>query len=284
MALSTGRELIEDGYKNGYAIGGFCVFNMEFVAAVVEAAEEEKSPVILLIGEKAIDYAGLDYISNISKTAADAASVPVVIQLDHGTSFDSNVKCLKAGFSALMFDGSAQLFEENVSITSQIVKMAHSCGIPVEGEIGKVPGAEQNYTPEEISAMKTNPARVREFVELTKLDTLSVALGAVHRMQTKSAVLDMALLKKIHKEVDIPIILHGASGVTIESIQDGIKNGIAKVNVGTQLLMAFLNETYQYGVERPEEVDYRKIFKKARASVKDIAKSYMRLFGCSGKA
>lgn len=284
MTLVTSKKIIDNAYKERYAIGGFCAVNMEIIEAIIEAAQEENSPAIILINEEVIKYAGITVIKNIVKAAAEEVTVPIVLQLDHGSGFEANAKCVNAGFTSLMFDGSALPYEENIRITLRVVEMGHSCNIPVEGELGRVPIAEQDFTQAEVSAMKTQPEKVKEFVERTGIDTLSVALGSVHRMLFKNALLDIDLLKRIVDIVEIPIVLHGASGVTIDSIREGIENGIAKINVGTQIYIAFLNEIQKARLEMPNATDPKKILSRGKDAVKEIVKNYMRLFGCSEKA
>ena len=265
-------------------MGAFNANNMECIQAVIETAEQEKAPVILQVSQGAIKYAGLEMAVTMVKTLAEIASVPVVLHLDHGTSFEQNVRCLRAGFTSLMYDGSLTPLEKNVGITSKIVEIAHTVGIPVEAELGRVAGTEDKLSPEQVEALKTNPLQAREFVERTKCDSLAVAVGSVHRMRTREAELDIPRLKRIREVVDIPLVLHGSSGVALDSIKEGIANGLCKINVATQLSMAFLRGIQEGLGKMPDEVDFRKILILGKNAVQEVIREYMRVFLCCGKA
>ena len=275
MALVTGKELLEDARKRGYAVGAFNANNLEYVQAIIEAAEEEKAPVILQASQGAIKYAGLDHIVAMVKVSAEKATVPVVLHLDHGTDFLQNVRCLRAGFTSLMFDGSSLSFEKNAAITKKIVEIAHACNVPVEAELGKVPQAGQ-VTREDVEALK--------FVEITGIDSLAVAVGSVHAMREQSADLDIDRIKKISELVGIPLVLHGASGVTDEGYKDAIPAGICKINIATELNKACMKAAKEAIAKDPNVIDLRKVLKPGREAMKERVKAKMRLFGTSGKA
>lgn len=283
MPLVSSKEWLLKAQKEKFAIGAFNANNMEFVEAVIETAEEEKAPVFLQISQGAIKYAGLEMATNMVRTAAELASIPVILHLDHGTDFEQNVRCLRAGFTSLMFDGSKLPFEENVKITAKIVEIAHSCSIPVEAELGQVGQSKDKLTPEQIEALMTQPEEAAKFVELTKCDSLAVAIGSVHAMKTREARLDIERLKKIRKLVNIPLVLHGSSGVALDSIQEGIANGICKVNVATQLSMAFIKGMADALKANPNEVDARKILLPGKLAVKEKVREYIKVFNSSGK-
>jgi len=283
MPLVSSKEWLLKAQKEKFAIGAFNANNMEFVEAVIETAEEEKAPVFLQISQGAIKYAGLEMATNMVRTAAELASIPVILHLDHGTDFEQNVRCLRAGFTSLMFDGSKLPFEENVKITAKIVEIAHSCSIPVEAELGQVGQSKDKLTPEQIKALMTQPEEAAKFVELTKCDSLAVAIGSVHAMKTREARLDIERLKKIRKLVNIPLVLHGSSGVALDSIQEGIANGICKVNVATQLSMAFIKGMADALKANPNEVDARKILLPGKLAVKEKVREYIKVFNSSGK-
>jgi fructose-bisphosphate aldolase class II len=283
MPLVSSKEWLLKAQKEKFAIGAFNANNMEFVEAVIETAEEEKAPVFLQISQGAIKYAGLEMATNMVRTAAELASIPVILHLDHGTDFEQNVRCLRAGFTSLMFDGSKLPFEENVKITAKIVEIAHSCSIPVEAELGQVGQSKDKLTPEQIEALMTQPEEAAKFVKLTKCDSLAVAIGSVHAMKTREARLDIERLKKIRKLVDIPLVLHGSSGVALDSIQEGIANGICKVNVATQLSMAFIKGMADALKANPNEVDARKILLPGKLAVKEKVREYIKVFNSSGK-
>jgi fructose-bisphosphate aldolase class II len=284
MPLVTSTEILRNAFRQGYAVGAFNANNLEYVQGIIEAATEEKAPVILQVSQGAIKYAGLTMAAEMVKVAAQEAPVPVVLHLDHGTDFEQNVRCLRAGFTSLMYDGSLEPLEKNIAVTRKLTEIAHAVGIPVESELGRVAGTEDGYEETKIEGLMTDPRQAREFVERTHCDSLAVAVGSVHRMQTKAAPLDIARIRAIRNEVDIPLVLHGGSGVSVESLSEAMKAGIAKINVATQLNMAFVRGMADFTRAHPEEADPRKPLGEARKALKEIVRSHIRLFGCAGKA
>jgi len=304
--LVTNKDLMVPARKNGYAIGAFNVQNLESMSAIAEAATEEKSPVIMQITPSVIKYAGLAYISNLVKTAAQLAPVPVAMHLDHGEDFETAAKCIDAGFSSVMIDGSFLSFEENVAVTKRVVSVAHPKGVSVEAELGKLAGVEERSV-EEKEAILTDPEAAVEFVEKTEVDALAVAIGTSHgAYKFKSeAKLDLERLKIISEKVSIPLVLHGASsvpqwivekankygaelsgakGIPEEQIKKAISLGIAKINIDTDLRLAFTATVREVLTNSPKNFDPRKILGPARDAMKEVAKGKMRLFGSAGKA
>ena len=304
--LVTNKDLMVPARKNGYAIGAFNVQNLESMSAIAEAATEEKSPVIMQITPSVIKYAGLAYISNLVKTAAQLAPVPVAMHLDHGDSFETAVKCVEAGFSSVMIDGSFLSFEENVAVTKRVVSVAHPKGVSVEAELGKLAGVEERSVAEK-DAILTDPEAAVEFVEKTGVDTLAVAIGTSHgAYKFKSeAKLDLERLKMISEKIGIPLVLHGASSVPQELVEKANKYGaeltgakgipedqylkaiplgIAKINIDTDLRLAFTATVREVLTNTPKNFDPRKILGPAREAMKEVAKGKMRLFGSAGKA
>jgi len=283
MPLVTSKEILERALAERFAVGAFNANNMEMVQAIVETAQEERAPVILQVSQGAIRYAGLEYAAGLVKIAASLADVPVVLHLDHGTDFDQNVRCLRAGFTSLMFDGSKLPYEENVAITRRVCEIAHIAGIPVEAELGRVLQAKDGVTPEEVEAAMTDPDQAREFIERTGADSLAVAVGSVHAMESREATLDIARIEAIRQKVGVPLVLHGSSGVKHESIVEAIEHGICKINVATYLNQAFV-EGMRAGFEKhPHEVDPRKYLGLARENVKEAVREKIRLFKSSGR-
>ncbi len=283
MPLVSSTEWLLKAQKEKFGIGAFNANNMEFVEAIIETAEEEKAPVIIQVSQGAIKYAGLEMATAIVKAAAELASVPVILHLDHGTDYLQNVRCLRAGFTSLMFDGSALSFEDNVKMTAKITEMSHACKIPVEAELGKVLQIGDNNSPETIEKAMTQPDEAVKFVELTKIDSLAVAIGSVHAMKDRTAKLDIPRLKKIRSMINIPLVLHGSSGVDPESIKEGIANGLCKINVATQLSVSFVKAIGETFNKNPAEKDMRKILLPGKNAVKDRVREYMGYFGCKGK-
>ena len=284
MPLVTTKEILNKAMREKYAVGAFNANNIEMVQGIIEAAEGENAPVILQASQGAIKYAGLENVTAIVKNAAAVAKVPVALHLDHGTDFEQNVQCLRMGFTSLMFDGSKLPYKENVSITRSVVEMGHAVGVPVEGEIGKIAGTEDHITVEEVEAAMTEPEEALRFVQDTGVDSLAVAVGSVHRMKTKEAKLDHERIRKIAELVKIPLVLHGSSGVMDDEMRKGIKEGLCKINVATQLNMAFVEGMRKALKEKPEEVDPRKILQVSKQLLKEVVKDRIRVFGCAGKA
>ena len=304
--LVTNKDLMVPARRNGYGIGAFNVNNLEAVLAVAEAATEEKSPVIVAVTPGAIKYGGLPYLSRIVRTAAELASVPVALHLDHGEDFETASKCVGAGFTSVMIDGSSLKFEDNTALTKHVVEMAHPKGVSVEAELGRLAGVEES-TVEEKDAILTDPAVAKEFVDRTGVDMLAVAIGTSHGAYKFKAEpkLDFERLKLITKQVSIPLVLHGASsvpswiiekaskygaelggakGIPEEHIQKAISMGIAKINIDTDLRLAFTAAVREVLANSPKEFDPRKILGPAKEAMKQVVRGKMRLFGSSGKA
>jgi len=306
IVLVTNKDLMVPARKNGYAVAAFNVQNLESLKAIAEAATEENSPVIIQITPSVIKYAGLPYISSLVKIAAQLAPVPLTMHLDHGEDFDTASKCVDAGFTSVMIDGSFLKFDENVSLTKRVVSIAHPKGVSVEAELGKLAGVEERSV-EEREAILTDPKTAVEFVEKTGVDALAVAIGTSHgAYKFKSeGKLDLERLKLISETVSIPLVLHGASsvpdwliekatkygaslsgakGIPEEQIKKAISLGIAKINIDTDLRLAFTATVREVLANSPKEFDPRKILDPAKDAMKEVAKSKMRLFGSSGKA
>jgi len=282
MPLVTSKEMLQAALEGHFAVGAFNANNMEQVQAIVQAAVEERAPVILQVSQGAIRYAGLEFATAMVKAAAAEADIPVVLHLDHGTDFDQNVRCLRAGFTSLMFDGSKKPYEENVATTARVAYIAHVCGIPVEAELGQVLQSTDGVSEEQVKAAMTNPDQAADFVKRTTCDSLAAAVGSVHAMKAAEASLDIERIKAIHAAVPIPLVLHGSSGVKEESEVEAIDYGIAKINVATMLNQAFTNAMRKALADMPKEVDPRKILIVGRDAVKETVRHKMRLFRSSG--
>jgi fructose-bisphosphate aldolase class II len=292
--------------RKAYAVGAFNINNLEAALAVAEAATEEKSPAIVAVTPSAIKYAGLPYLSKIIRTAAESASVPMSLHLDHGEDFETASKCVAAGFTSVMIDGSHLGFEDNITLTKKVVDMAHPKEVSVEAELGRLAGVEEK-TVKEKEAILTDPNVAKEFVDRTSVDALAVAVGTSHgAYKFKSeAKLDFERLKTIRDKVDLPLVLHGASsvpawiiekaakygaqlegakGIPEEHIKKAISFGIAKINIDTDLRLAFTATIREVLTNSPKEFDPRKILGPAKEAMKEVIKGKMRLFGSSGKA
>jgi len=307
MALITGRELLQKAKEERYAVGAFNINNMEILQAITEAAQDERSPAIIAVSEGAIKYAGLAYLISMVRVAAGDVDVPLALHLDHGRDLEVIGSCIEGGFTSVMIDGSHLDFEKNIFLTQKVVEMAHARGISVEGELGRLKGIEEGIDVRQGEAFLTDPAAAREFVERTQLDSLAVAIGTSHgAYKFKGEVkLDFQRLRAIAKEVDIPLVLHGASGVPPavlekgekygarfpgakgvpdDSIREAVKVGMSKINIDTDLRLSFIGAIREALVLQPQEFDPRKILGPARKAVEEIVRHKMKLFGSSGKA
>ncbi|EEG77590.1 class II fructose-1,6-bisphosphate aldolase [Dethiobacter alkaliphilus] len=283
MPFVTLREVLADAERGKYAVGAFNTNNMEIVQAIVEAAQEERAPVILQASQGALKYAGIRYITAMVRAAVETSTVPIVLHLDHGTSFEQTMLCLKHGFSSVMFDGSKYSLQENIAATRKVVDVAHAMGASVEGELGKIGGTEDDITVDERDALMTDPDEAVQFVTETKVDAFAVAIGTAHGTYKGEPKLDFDRLKTIDERVETAIVLHGASGVPAESIKKAISLGVRKINIDTELRQAFTRGVQDVVQNKPGEYDPRKILGPAKEEMKAIIKEKMRLFGCSGK-
>lgn len=306
LAGKNAKEIMTEARAGGYAVGAFNINNLEILQAVVEAAKEESSPIIVAVTPGAIKYAGLNYLVKIAKTAAELTPVPMSLHLDHGTDVKIATECINAGFTSVMIDGSHLSFEKNIALTREVVELAHPKGVSVEGELGRLAGIEE-ATVEEREAILTDPDAAKEFVGRTGVDALAVAIGTSHGAYKFKGEpkLGFQRLKKIRGKVDAFLVLHGASGVPQqivdkatkygaelrgakgipdEGIRQAISLGITKINIDTDLRLAFTAAVREVLSTLPENFDPRKILGPAREAIKEVARSKMRLFGSSGKA
>jgi ketose-bisphosphate aldolase len=281
MPLVTTKEMLKAALEGHFAVGAFNANNMEMVQAIVEAATEERAPVILQVSQGAIRYAGLPFAAGLVRIAAENTDVPVALHLDHGTDFDQNVLCLREGFTSLMFDGSDLPLKENIRISKTVCDIAHICGIPVETELGKV--LKRGATPEEVQDAMAKPEEAKRFIQETGADSLAVAIGSVHALLSQSAGLDIERLEAIHQAIpETPLVLHGASGVLEDSVVEALDYGISKVNVATYLSQAFTFAMFDSLKANPTAEDPRKHLVPAREAAKERVRAKIRLFRASG--
>ncbi len=282
MSFVTSEKMLLDAQKGGYAVGAFNVENMEMVMAVIAAAEELRAPLMLQTTPSTVKYAGLDlYLANV-KTAAERASVPVCMHLDHGDSFELAMRALRVGYSSIMIDGSHSMFEENIAVTKAVADACRPSGIPVEAELGKVGGKEDDL--DGGNGGYTDPQEAKEFAERTGIGSLAVAIGTAHGVYKGEPKLDLDRLAEIRKVVSIPLVLHGASGLSEEAVAESIKRGICKVNFATELRIAYTEGVKEFLGQNPDAFDPKKYGKTAMEHVKEIVKLRIRMCGCDGKA
>lgn len=282
MSFVTSEKMLLDAQKGGYAVGAFNVENMEMVMAVIAAAEELRAPLMLQTTPSTVKYAGLDmYLANV-KTAAERSSVPVCMHLDHGDSFELAMRALRVGYSSIMIDGSHGVFEENIAVTKAVADACRPSGIPVEAELGKVGGKEDDL--DGGNGGYTDPLEAKEFAERTGIGSLAVAIGTAHGVYKGEPKLDLDRLAEIRKVVSIPLVLHGASGLSEEAVAESIKRGICKVNFATELRIAYTDGVKEFLGQNPDAFDPKKYGKAAMEHVKEIVKLRIRMCGCDGKA
>ncbi|MBQ8304714.1 MAG: class II fructose-bisphosphate aldolase [Blautia sp.] len=281
MAYVTSMEMLAKAQKGGYAVGAFNAENMEMVKAIIQAAEELRAPVMIQTTPSTIRYGTLDTYAAIVKAEAENASVPVCLHLDHGSSFELAMEALKAGYSSVMIDGSKLPFEENVEVSKKVADVAATMGIPCEAELGKVGGKEDDLEAE--ADTNTDPQQAKEFVERTGVTSLAVAIGTAHGFYVGTPVLDKERLSEIRKVVDIPLVLHGASGLTDEDVSDCVKRGICKVNFATELRAAY-TKAARKTLEDESVFDPKAYGKAGIAAVKELVMGRMKVCGCDGKA
>ena len=282
MSFVTTRDMLLDAQAKGYAVGAFNVENMEMVLAVVKAAEELNSPAILQTTPSTVKYAGLKmYYANV-KAAAKAAKVPIALHLDHGSSFELAMQAYRTGYTSIMIDGSQKDFEGNIAVSKAVAEACAPSGIPVEAELGKVGGKEDDL--EADGPAYTDPGDAVRFVEETGITSLAVAIGTAHGIYKGEPKLDMDRLSEIRKVVSIPLVLHGASGVPDEAVKESIRRGICKVNFATELRIAYSNGVKAYLKEDPEVFDPKKYGKAGMANVTELVKNKILVCGSDGKA
>lgn len=282
--LMTGKELLLDAQKNKYAVGAFNVNNMEVIQAIIGAAEELNSPVILQASQGGLKYAGVEYIAALGKLAASQTKVPVVLHLDHGTDFEQVMQCIRHGFTSVMIDGSRFPLEENIAFTKKVVEIAHMVGVTVEAELGKIGGTEDHITVSERDATFTDPEEAKRFVEETGVDYLAISVGTAHGVYKGVPKLDYDRITAIRNIIDIPLVLHGSSGVPYESLEKAISLGICKINIDTDIRASFAKTVKEYIEKNPDQIDPRKILGPATDAMKATIKEKMEVFGSPNRA
>jgi fructose-bisphosphate aldolase class II len=294
MTLQNILPWIQTAHQEGWAVAAFNANTMEQMQAIVLAAQAENAPVIIQVSHRALQYIGggenrrggseirgLQYMAALGKVAAASVEVPVSLHLDHGNE-NEVLQAIALGFTSVMFDGDALPFDENIATTKRLCEIAHSVGVCMEAEIGEVPKPDgAAYDPDEINL--TTPDEAEEFVNATGIDILAIALGSVHGLKDKSVSLDLGRLKEIRARVNTPLVLHGSSGVNNEDIAQGIKLGLAKVNIATQLSKAFTGAVRDVLAADGELVDPRKYLGPGRDAQIEVVQERLRFVGAAGK-
>ena len=302
--LANTKALLNKAQRGHYALPHFNINNLEIIQGVVQAAINTRSPIILATSEGAIEYAGIQFLHSIAKTASELASIPIALHLDHGKDIKIIKQAIDLGYSSVMIDASHQEFEKNIALTKQVVNLAHKKGISVEAELGTIGGVEDKVKSRNI--LYTDPSKAAEFVKRTGCDFLAVAIGTSHGAYKFAGIakLRIDLLKQITKIVKVPLVLHGASGVPqeivsqaqrygaklegVEGVPDtqikaAIKAGICKINTDTDLRIAFDAAVRKVIKEQPKDFDPRHLLSPARDLITQVAEHRIKLFGSNNR-
>ena len=284
MPLVDMKDMLQHAYRNGYAIGAFDLVSLDFLEGVMAAAERAQAPVILSLAESHFEYFDIELMMPALEAAARRASVPVAVHLDHGASPDSAVRAINLGCNGVMVDASHKSLQENIDISREVVKMALGCGVPVEGELGYVPGVEgEDAERHPGDVAYTTPAEARAYVEKTGVDFLAVSIGTVHGRMKGKPQLDYQLLKQINEALGIPLVIHGGTGLSDDQFRQLIASGVAKINYFTALSDVAAKQVRENtGAETSS--GYTGLVKNISTVVAAEAERCMHLWGSAGHA
>ncbi|MEV2494605.1 class II fructose-1,6-bisphosphate aldolase [Paenibacillus larvae] len=284
MPLVSMNEFLPKAKANKYAVGQFNMNNLEFAQAITEAAMELNSPFIFGVSEGALKYMGIEFTVALAEAAAKKSGLPIALHLDHGSSFDVAMKCIRAGFSSVMFDGSHHPYEENIRLTKEIVKAAHAMGVSVEGELGTIGGTEDDISVDEANASLAKPAEAIRFYEETGVDALAIAVGTAHGMYAGEPNIHFDIIEEVSNAIPAPLVLHGGSGVPDEMIKKAIQAGAAKINVNTENQVAATQAIRDVLNKDAKVYDPRKYLTPARSAMSEVVKAKIELFGSANQA
>lgn len=284
MALVTLRELLVDARKSKYAVGGFTVWNLESALAVVETAEELRSPAILMFGPVEDAYVRLEIMSDMLIPLIQKAQVPLVLHLDHAVTHELLRRAIDSSFSSVMFDGSGLAYDDNVRFTREAVVLASAKGVSVEGELGAIGGPDETIEREQRDSMLTDPEQVKDYVEATQVDALAVSIGTKHGHYGREPELDLDRLAAISEIVDLPLVMHGGSGVPDNLMRKAIALGISKVNICTELKDAVGEGIRSYLRDNSNKNNPLDMLQRGSIAVREIIRGKMELLGSVNRA
>ena len=311
MPLVTTKKMFEDAYKGGYAVGAFNVNNMEIIQGIVEAGKKLNAPLILQVSKGARAYANHLYLVKLVEAAVEESGLPIALHLDHGPDFETCKACIDGGFTSVMIDGSSLPYEENVAMTKKVVDYAHAHGVVVEGELGQLAGVEDEVNVSAEDASYTNPDQVEDFVKRTGVDSLAIAIGTSHGAYKfkpgQKPQLRFDILEEVSKRLPgFPIVLHGASSVVPEFVEEINKYGgsmpgaigipeeqlaqaaklaVCKINIDSDIRLAMTAAIRKHFVEHPSDFDPRQYLKPARSAIEGMVEHKINtVLGCAGKA
>lgn len=282
MPLVTAKEMLDTARREGYAVPAFNIENMEMAQACVAAAEKDRAPLIMQTTPGTLKYAPLPVFAGIVEKLAATSEIPIALHLDHGSSFDLAAQACHAGYTSIMFDGSQMPYNDNLRVSKAVVEMCHPMGIPVELELGTVGGKEDTLKSSGVAY--TDPSQAVEFVSETKTDFLAVAIGTSHGIYKGTPVLDTGLLERIAAVVNLPLVLHGSSGLTDAQVMECVERGIAKVNFATELRAAYTRAVREFLSSNTNAIDPKKFGEAGRQAVYDGCRNRISILGCAGRA
>jgi len=280
MPLVTLNEVLPKAREEGYAVPGFNFYSYEDALQIITGAVELYSPVILMATGKCVKHLGLGLIPKMVEELVKDVDIPVVLHLDHASELETIYRAMKLGFTSVMYDGSLLPIEDNIKNTKKVVEVAHALGITVEAEIGRVGKGEDG---EDVKEILTEPKAALEFYKATKIDALAIAVGTAHGMQKQTAKIHHDLIEKVSNIVEVPLVLHGSSGVKDEDIIRVSKTGISKINIGTRLRSAYTDSLKDYFISNPDTTDYVKAIEASSTVIKAIVKEKIMLMGSEKK-
>ncbi len=277
MSFISAKDMLLDAQQEGYAIPAFNIHNLETIQSVLEAANELRSPVMIATTPGTVNYADPEYLVSIVKKAGEKYNIPISLHLDHAENIEFIKRCIDLGYKSVMIDASAESFEENVKRTKEIMSYAKFKDVSVEAELGRLGGREDDVVVSENDEIYTNPEMAKQFVELTVVDSLAIAIGTAHGVYKSEPKLDFNRLKEIRELVNVPLVLHGASGVPSDSVKEAINLGISKVNIATELKIPFANAVKDYFKASPDANDPRKYLKPGKEAMVKVVKEKIRM-------
>jgi fructose-bisphosphate aldolase class II len=274
--LASGRDLLQRAVDSGRAVGSFNTYNLEITQAILRAAEAKQAPVFLAVGRGALDSAGFEPLTRGMLAAAEAASVPVAVHLDHSPDVDTIARCVVAGYTSVMVDGSHFAFGQNVDLTRRAVEAAR--GVPVEAELGAMAGSEDRSADHEAGIPMTDPAQAAEFAAATGVDSLAIAIGNAHGFYTGEPHLDFERLEDLARAVSVPLVLHGASGISDGDIEHCIQLGVRKINVNTEIRQALFGSLQHFLTRGVPGYDVTRLFGSAIEAMQAVVEEKIALF------
>ncbi len=282
--LVSMNEFLPKAKANKFAVGQFNMNNLEFAKAIVQAAKEENSPFIFGVSEGALKYMGMEYTVAIAEAAAKESGLPIALHLDHGSTFEVAMACIRAGFSSVMFDGSHHSFEDNIRLTKEVVKAARAMGVSVEGELGTIGGVEDDISVDEADAALAKPEEAIRFYEETGVDCVAIAVGTAHGMYAGEPNIRFDIIEEVSQAIPVPVVLHGGSGVPDDMIKKAIQAGVGKINVNTENQVACTNTIREVLANDAKVYDPRKYLGPATKSMVEVVRSKIQLFGSNNQA